>query len=120
MKFDEIAAQAQALPYRDKFRLAQLLLQTGRKEEEEAHPAGRVLPMGNRPTDPELLRYVFDRLVKLRPGRKEGALNSIGAMFQFQGGIADADKEKVLHDLCARKLISISEDGRIHYAEPRT
>jgi hypothetical protein len=43
--------------------------------------------------DPELIKYVANRLRKLRPSKKEALFNSIGAMFQFQGGISDGDKE---------------------------
>ena len=41
MPYDEVAALAENLSYRDKFRLAQLLIQLARKEEEESHPTDR-------------------------------------------------------------------------------
>ncbi len=41
MTYNEIAKLAEELSYRDKFRLAQLLIQLGRKEEEEQYPDAR-------------------------------------------------------------------------------
>ncbi len=35
MKYEEIAKKCEGLSYRDKFRLAQLLIQLARKQEEE-------------------------------------------------------------------------------------
>lgn len=115
MKYEELAAHAQSLPYRDKLRLAQLLVQVARKEEEEANPDRRVAPTRSVPTDPELLHYVFDRLVKLKASKKESVINSMGAMFQFQGGISDQDKEKLFSELLAKGLISVAPNGRVSY-----
>jgi len=41
MTYDELSKQTEQLSYRDKFRLAQLLIQLARKEEEEEHPEQR-------------------------------------------------------------------------------
>ena len=41
MKYEEIAKAVESLSYRDKFRLAQLLIQLGRKQEEEEYPQQR-------------------------------------------------------------------------------
>lgn len=85
MNYEEAAKAAELLSYRDKLRLAQLLIQLARKEEEDQHPDHRNR-MEPGPTDPELLHYVAERLKKLKAGKKESVLNSIGAMFQFQAG----------------------------------
>jgi hypothetical protein len=53
----------------------------------------------------------------LRPSKKEALLNSIGAMFQFQGGISDSDKEKILSELLKKRLITITENHRVQYPE---
>ena len=66
---------------------------------------------------PELVQYVDDRLKKLKPSKKEALLNSIGAMFQFQGGISDADKEKLFSELLKKRHIAVSENNRISYPE---
>ena len=88
MNYKEISKQAEQLDYRDKLRLAQLLIQLARKEEEEQKPKKRNNAAASEPSDPELIEYVAERLKKLRPSKKETLLNSIGAMFQFQGGIS--------------------------------
>ena len=112
MSYEDIAKECEALTYRDKFRLAQLLIQLGRKEEEEQYPDQR------KPEDREEIdqvEYVTERLLKLRPAKKKTLLNSIGAMFQFQGGISDADKEEIASELQRQKIISITENGHVSY-----
>ncbi len=113
MNYEKAAKAAEMLSYRDKLRLAQLLIQLARKEEEDQHPdhRNRKEPV---PTDPELLHYVAERLKKLKAGRKESVLNSIGAMFQFQGGISDEDKERIFSDLVRANYIVI-EANRVRY-----
>ena len=66
MSYDEVSRQAESLGYRDKFRLAQLLIQWARKEEEEQSPAKRAGSLTT-PSDPELVLYVAERLKKLKP-----------------------------------------------------
>ena len=99
MTYDQVSKQLEQLSYRDKFRLAQLLIQLARKEEEEAHPERRQTTTPTSKLNPDLIHYVADRLRKLKPSRKEALFNSIGAMFQFQGGISDRDKEKIFSEL---------------------
>ena len=115
MNYNELSKQAEQLNYRDKFRLAQLLIQLARKEEEEQNPEKRTSSNKTNPSDPELIQYVSDRLRKLRPSKKETVLNSIGAMFQFQGAVSDGDKEKIFSELLKKKLITIEGNGRIQY-----
>jgi hypothetical protein len=115
LNYDEVSKLAEQLGYRDKFRLAQLLIQWARKEEEEQKPDERRPEGPATATDPELLSYVAERLRKLRPTKKDGVLNSIGAMFQFQGGISDADKEKLFSELLKKRHLSVSANNRIEY-----
>ena len=84
MTYDDVVNQAQQLTYRDKLKLAGLLIQLARKEEEEQNPDKRTPVKTTTPSDPELLQYVSERLRKLKPTKKEAVLNSIGAMFQFR------------------------------------
>lgn len=44
MTYDVIVIACEQLSYRDKLRLAQLLIQTARKEEENANPQNRSEP----------------------------------------------------------------------------
>ncbi|MFN3988267.1 MAG: hypothetical protein ACK4KV_22500 [Rhodocyclaceae bacterium] len=117
MTYDEISKKVEQLGYRDKLRLAQLLIQLARKEEEEQNPEKRKTASASAPSDPELVQYVAGRLKKLKPGKKDGLFNSIGAMFQFQGGISDADKEKLFSELLRKRHIAVSENNRIFYPE---
>ena len=115
MGYDEISKQAEQLGYRDKFRLAQLLIQLARKEEEEQNSEKRASAAASAPPDPELIQYVAERLKKLRPSKKAALLNSIGAMFQFQGGVSDSDKEIIVAELLDKGHISITENSRVQY-----
>ncbi len=117
MTYNELSKQAEQLSYRDKLRLAQLLIQLARKEEEEQNPEKRETATASTPSDPELVPYVADRLKKLKPSKKEPLLNSIGAIFQFQGGISDSDKEKLFSELLKKRHITIAENNRVHYPE---
>jgi hypothetical protein len=118
MNYEEVLGVAQQLSYRDKLRLAQVLIQIARKEEEEQNPDKRAPTKATTASDPELLQYVVERLRKLKPSRKEAVLNSIGAMFQFQGGISDADKEKLFSELLKKRLLSVNQSNHVQY--PKT
>jgi len=115
VSYDETAASAEKLNYRDKLRLAQLLIQLARKEEEESHPTKRQAAAPEKAMEPELVEYVASRLRKLKPGKKEAVFNSIAAMFQFQGGVSEHDKEKLFAELLRKKLITMDSGGRVSY-----
>ena len=93
----------------------QLLIQLARKKEEDQNPEQRHKPGPSAKLDPELVHYVADRLRKLKPSKKEALLNSIAAMFQFQGGISDGDKERIFSELQKRGHIVVAQDGRVQY-----
>ena len=115
MTYNELYKEIQQLSYRDKFRLAQLLIQLARKEEEERNPERRQKRGPSARLDSELVQFVGDRLRKLKPSRKEALFNSIAAMFQFQGGISDGDKERMFSELHKRGYIVVAENGRVQY-----
>lgn len=117
MTYSELSKEIEQLNYRDKFRLAQLLIQLARKEEEAQNPEQRQSPGPSAKLDPELVQYVADRLRKLKPSKKEALFNSIAAMFQFQGGISDGDKERIFSELQERGHIVVTENGRVQYPE---
>ena len=112
MTHDEIAKQSENLSYRDKFRLAQLLIQLARKEEEEQYPEQR---QAANTSGTALVQYVAERILKLRPTKKAALQNSIGAMFQFQGGISAADKDQIISELQKQRRIIIDQNGRVSY-----
>jgi hypothetical protein len=119
MTYDVIALACDQLSYRDKLRLAQLLIQTARKEEENANPQNRAEPKAiEKPkanakpsTDIDVIEYVVERLMKLKPVKKQSLANSIKAMFQFQGGIAESDIDKIISELQKRKYIKIEQNS---------
>ena len=124
MTYDVIALACEKLSYRDKLRLAQLLIQTARKEEENTNPQNRAeskavakiskvkeeVPSNEVGT----IEYVIERLLKLKPVKKKSLTNSISSMFQFQGGISEADIAKIISELQKRKVIKI-ENNKISY-----
>ena len=122
MNYDVIALACEQLSYRDKLRLAQLLIQIARKEEENENPQNRAKQevLENTKTKKEPLKeldtieYVVGRLLKLKPVKRQSLINSIKSMFQFQGGISDSDINKIIAELQKRKYIKL-EQNTVHY-----
>jgi len=120
MTYDVIALACEQLSYRDKFRLAQFLIQTARKEEENENPQNRVEPKAaakkpkvkEAPPSEEIdtIKYVVERLLKLKPTKQKSLTNSIKSMFQFQGGIADSDINHIISELQKRRHIKIEKN----------
>ena len=117
MTYNELSEAVTSLSYRDKFRLAQLLIQLARKEEEEQYPQQRAPSAPGLGSPSELTAYVAERIKKLRPTKKEALLNSINAMFQFQGGISEQDRDKVVAELQKKRHITIDGNNRVAYLE---
>ncbi|KXZ65629.1 MULTISPECIES: hypothetical protein [Acinetobacter] len=108
MKYDEIKNLTLQLSYRDKFRLAQLLIQTARKEEEEQY-VEKVKDKQSIDID-----YVTERLLKSRPAKFKSLENFISAMFQYKGAISDEEKSKIIKALEKKKVLRI-ENNKINY-----
>ncbi len=89
-----------------------MLIQVARKEEEEQYPEQRI---NENTSKSDHVKYVAERLLKLKPAKRISVLNSISAMFQFQGGIADSDRDDIFSELQKQKIIHINESGRITY-----
>ncbi|CAA6814948.1 MAG: Unknown protein [uncultured Sulfurovum sp.] len=104
MSYEEIAKECELLSYRDKLRLAQLMLQLGRKEEEGKAPQERA----------DNLNYIIERLLKLKPKRLKSLHNSIVSMFQFQGSVSEEDIEKIVKILVQKKYIKIEKNKVIY------
>lgn len=115
MNYEDIAQHARELGYREKLKLAQLLLQLAVKEEEEQNPEKRDSAPTRTGKPEDTVEYVAARLLKLRPNKKEGVLNSIAAMYQFQGGISDADKERLFTSLVRHGYIRQEPNNRVSY-----
>ena len=123
MEYDEIVKECEALGYRDKLRLSQLLIQLARKEEEIQNPQNRndlkdkieTEKTENAPSDINSIQYVIDRLSKLRPSKKKTLLNSIRAMYQFQGGVSEKDQEAIISKLEKKKFLKIENNNQVTY-----
>ena len=111
MIYDEIILACEQLSYKDKLRLAQLLIQTARKEEENANPEPKII---DKTEDIDVTEYVAERLLKLKPVKQQSLANSIKTMFQFQGGIAESDIDRIIAELQKRKYIKI-EQNKVSY-----
>lgn len=57
----------------------------------------------------------MERLDKLRPAKKKTLLNSIKAMYQFQGAISEEDQEIVIAKLEKKKFLKIEDNNRVTY-----
>lgn len=126
MEYDEIAKACEGLCYRDKFRLAQFLIQLARNEEEIQNPQSRVTAekgeFCKETAAPETnsIEYVMDQIGKLRPTKKKTLLNSIYyAMYQFQGDVSEAEKEAIIAELQNRKFLKVDTDGNVVYLANR-
>lgn len=115
VSYDEIAMAALKLDYREKLRLALSLIQAATKEEETQHPSARASGGTPGSPDPDLVIYVADRLKKLKPSKRAAVLNSMSAMFQFRGGISDAEREEFFSALVKKRLITLGANGRVEY-----
>lgn len=121
MEYDEIAKHCEILDYRDKLRLSQLLIQLARKEEEIQNPQNRSDLIENKTkteepnTDINSIQYVIERLDKLRPSKKKTLMNSIRAMYQFQGAISEEDQETIIDKLEKKKFLKIESNNRVTY-----
>ena len=123
MGYDEAVKACEQLAYRDKFRLAQLLIQLARKEEENINPQARSETKrtdGKNAADKaennvETIEYVAERLLKLKPSKRKSLVNSVRAMFQFQGGISETDEENIIKELQKKNFITIDSNNRVTY-----
>ncbi len=116
MDFDEISITAKQLGYRDKLRLAQLLIQLARREEEQEHSKTSVADCMVEDGAGSELQLIAKRIRKLRPRTRKALINSIDAMYQFRGGISTEEKDRVVGELSADYGIAIDQSGRVSYS----
>jgi hypothetical protein len=119
MDYKLLAKECEALSYRDKFRLAQLLIQLARKEEENENPSQK---NGFEPKfvkdnneGGNSLQYIMDRIAKLRPKKKKTLMNAIKSMHQFQGGISEEGQERIIRELENYKFLIVEQNDKINY-----
>lgn len=109
MDYETIKDSTLVLHYRDKLRLAQLLIQLARKEEEEQY-----VVKFDEPNECIDFNYVKERLLKSKPSKLKSLENFIEAMFQFKGSISADDKQKLLMELQKKKVLVI-ENNNVTY-----
>jgi len=123
MNYDVIALACEQLNYRDKLKLAQLLIQLARKEEEAKSPQSQfeqakmatlIKPKSQDSSVIESVNYVKERILKLKPTTKKALLNSIKSMFNFRGGLSDEEQEKIIEKLKKQKIIKV-ENNKVLY-----
>lgn len=74
-----------------------------------------VQPAADKMSVAEKVAYVRERIAKLGPKKKERVARSISAMFQFTGGISEADIEEIVVRLQKEKFFAIDETGHVTY-----
>jgi hypothetical protein len=79
-----------------------------------ASPSGPVV--GAPVTHADRTVFVADRLRKLSPKKREGVVRSIKTMFQFAGGIEDAEVDEIIVTLQKQKFFAIAPDGKVTYS----
>ena len=57
------------------------------------------------------------RIRKLKPKTRKALLRSIDAMYQFQGGISQEDKQQMIDQLGNGYGIAIDRSGRVSYSD---
>ena len=105
-----------SLSYRDKLRLAQLLIQLARKEEEEQSVKSIPKQVKQSSSKEELLdlNYVKERLLKSKPSKLSSLENFIDAMFQFKGSISESKRNQIIAQLKKAKVLGV-ENNKVTY-----
>ena len=121
ISYEVIRLACDKLTYREKMKLAQYLIQAAIKEEETLNPQKRSAPQElpnnsqSASIDPNLFEYVKERLAKSKPSKRQTLSNFISAMFQFQGGIDDAEVEKLILKLEKSGFLKL-ESNKVIYS----
>ena len=115
-QYDTAKQAVVSLTYRDKLRLAQLLIQLARKEEEEQSVKSEPKQVKQSSPKEELLdlNYVKERLLKSKPSKLSSLENFIDAMFQFKGSISESDRNQFVINLQKKKFLRI-ENNKVMY-----
>jgi hypothetical protein len=93
---------------------AQFDVLSRRQKASPTEPTAETMSLADRVT------YVRDRIVKLKPKKREGVAHSISAMFQFTGGIAETDIEEIIARLQRENHLIVDEAGRVTYSQGLT
>ena len=129
MNYEVITLACEQLSYREKLKLAQYLIQTARREEEIEHPINRLtdvveckesakqpIKVNTKSTIVNNYDYAVERILKLKPTKRSSLLNSINAMFQFQGGISEKEVNEIILRLQKNKKLVLN-NNKVSYAK---
>ena len=108
MNYEDIKELALQLSYKDKFRLAQILLEVAQEEQQPQ----RVIRSQDAPVID--LEYVSKRLLTSRPSKVKTLENFIEAMFQFKRSISREEKSEVISQLQKKNIIKIEKNKVIY------
>jgi hypothetical protein len=107
MYLPELTALANLLTPQEKLNLAQKLIQLAEKET-SGNTSVQNQPVVIKKFSPNDIADIEARLLKLRPRKLDGVINSIKAMYQMTGGISDNDVSNVIEALHKSGNMSIS------------
>jgi len=79
------------------------------------HANSEAKPEASKMTLAEKVAYVRERIIKLKPKKRDGVVNSISVMFQFTGGLQEQEIQKVITSLQREKFFTIDADGGVRY-----
>ena len=117
MEYNAALEAVVSLSYRDKLRLAQLLIQLARKEEEEQSvkitPKQEKQSSSSKEESPDL-NYVKERLLKSKPSKLSSLENFIDAMFKFKGSISESKRNQIIAQLKKAKVLCV-ENNKVTY-----
>ena len=113
MEYNTALEAVVSLSYRDKLRLAQLLIQLARKEEEEQAVKSTPKQAKQSSLKEEMpdFNYVKERLLKSKPRKLSSLQNFIDAMFQFKGSISESKRNQIIANLKKAKVLRIENDN---------
>jgi hypothetical protein len=120
VNYSEIVKECKTLSTHEKLSLSVLLIQMARKEEEARNPRSRAMVPDKKTfenaTDCEdKLKYVMERLSKLRPIKMTSLLHSLQTMYQFKGGLSSRDAEAIIAELEKIKFLKILDKKLVQY-----
>lgn len=74
-----------------------------------------VKPDSSKTTAADKVAFVKQRIIKLKPKKRDGLVHSISAMFQFTGGITESETANVIANLQKQGFIKIGLDDKVQY-----
>ncbi|MEZ8991025.1 hypothetical protein AB4571_01795 [Vibrio breoganii] len=106
MSYEVVKLACENLTQLEKMKLAQYLIQTSVQAMEKEKTKTQVKESAS-PTKAQVISTVQERVLKSKPAKETSMKNFVRAMFQFQGGISEAEVDKIIKDLMRKKVFRI-------------